>query len=240
VAATVALTAARDTGATSEELLKLYEDDNAKLRGALEEEKSIHGGLLVEAERERDEAQRRAEEVKSETFRLNQRIRTLEFQLKTKTGEVLGAELPPNLDDLKEWADRHLAGSVVISNRALRGAKESLYEDTSLAYQALLLLRDSYVPMRREGGEKLAAAYADGLRKLGLEEERSISGTRIGEQGDDYLVQHNGRKRELDRHLRKGNSRKPHHCFRLYFFWDDEDEQVVVGWLTSHLDTRQT
>ena len=49
-----------------------------------------------------------------------------------------------------------------------------------------------------------------------------------------------GTKRELDRHLKKGNSRNSRHCFRLYFFWDDEDEQVVVGWLTSHLDTRQT
>ena len=240
LAATLSLDVARKTGATSQELLRLYEDDNAKLRAAIDEEKAIHGGLLAEADRERDEAQRRAEEAKGEVFRLNQRVRTLESQLESKTGATSVAEIPTSLDDLKEWADWHLAGSIVVTNRALRGAKESDYEDPSLAYEALLLLRDRYVRMRREGGEELARAYADGLRELGLEDDRSISGTRLSEQGDDYLIPHNGRKRELDRHLKKGNSRESRHCFRLYFFWDHEDEQVVVGWLTSHLDTRQT
>jgi hypothetical protein len=129
---------------------------------------------------------------------------------------------------------------VVVANRALRGAKASDYEDPKLAYHALLLLRDHYVPMRREGGDQLAKAYADALRALGLEEAPSIAASRLGEQGDDYLIPYPGGKRELDRHLKKGNSRESKHCFRLYFFWDDEEEQVVVGWLTSHLDTRQT
>jgi hypothetical protein len=94
--------------------------------------------------------------------------------------------------------------------------------------------------MRREGGDQLAKAYADALRALGLEEAPSITPSRLGEQGDEYLIPYPGGKRELDRHLKKGNSRESKHCFRLYFFWDDEEEQVVVGWLTSHLDTRQT
>ena len=94
--------------------------------------------------------------------------------------------------------------------------------------------------MRRTGGEELSAAYSHALRDLGLEDERSISESRLDEQGDDYVIQYNGEKRELERHLRKGNSREPRHCFRLYFFWDTEGEQVVVGWLTSHLETRQS
>lgn len=94
--------------------------------------------------------------------------------------------------------------------------------------------------MRKKGGEELKKAYETELRKLGLSEDASISSTRLGEQGDEYLVLHRGQKRELERHLKKGTSRESRHCFRLYFFWDEEEEEAVVGWLTSHLDTRKT
>ena len=240
VAATVSLARAGNSGATKDDLLRLYEEDNAKLRAALDEEKALHGGLLAEADQERDETRRRADKSRGEVYRLNQRIRILEDQVKGKAGAAIERPLPGNLEDLKDWADKHLAGSVVLANRALRGAKESDYEEPALVYRALLLLRDHYVPMRRDGGDELAKAYAEALASHGPEEAGSITATRRGEQGDEYIVQHNGTKRELDRHLKKGNSRNSRHCFRLYFFWDDEDEQVVVGWLTSHLDTRQT
>ena len=40
----------------------------------------------------------------------------------------------------------------VILNRAYKAAKKSRLKNTKLAYQALLVLRDHYVPMHREGG----------------------------------------------------------------------------------------
>lgn len=240
VAATTSLAKARETGASRDELLRLYEEDNSKLRSALDEEKSLHSGLLSEADRERDDAQRRAEEARGEVYRLNQRIRTLESQIATKGGVSSEPQIPDTLVDLKDWADKNLAGSVFLTNRALRGAKESDYDEPELGFRALLLLRDHYVPMRRNGGDDLRRAYESALTRLGLTDEGSITANRLGEHGDEYIVQFAGRKHELDRHLKKGNSREPRHCFRLYFFWDDEDEHVVVGWLTSHLDTRQT
>ncbi len=231
---------ARASGASNVDLLKLYEEENAKLLATLDEQKSDHNWLLAEADREREEAQRRAEEAKSEVYRLKQRIRYLDQQSASRQNGSLAAQIPDDLSSLKEWAEAHLSGSVHLHGRALRGAKESDYEEPALVYQALLLLRDHYVPMRRGSSDALSNGYAQAMAALGLDEDRSITGTRLGEQGDEYLVQHNGKKRELDRHFRKGNSREARHCFRLYFFWDDEDEQVVVGWLTSHLDTRQS
>ena len=238
-AASIDLDKAREAGATTDQLLKLYEEDNVKLRAALEEEKSIHSSLLEVADGERDEAQRRAEEAKGEVYRLNQRIRSLEAQLGENDGGT-ATSLPRNLEGLKEWADEHLSGSIVLNGRALRGAKASEYEEPTLVYRALLLLRDFYVPMRRAGSEKRSQRYEAELTELGLEEERSISPTRLGEQGDEYFIQHKGKRRPLDRHLRRGNSREPRHCFRLYYLWDEEDKQVVVGWMTSHLETRQS
>ena len=230
---------AREDGASREEMLRLFEDDNVKLRTALDEEKAIHAGLLADAERERDEAQRRVEESKGELYRLRHRLRALEQQSKNRRDHA-EPPIPATLTEIKDWADTHLSGSVVLHGRALRGAKESDYESPQLVYQALLVLRDFYVPMRRGEGDVSKDDYSAALRNLGLEDSPSISPTRVGEQGDEYFVQHHGQKRLLERHLKKGTSKETRLSFRFYFFWDDEEEQVVVGWLTSHLDTRQS
>ena len=58
--------------------------------------------------------------------------------------------------------------------------------------------------------------------------------------GARIFVEFGGRRCELDRHLKGRNSRDPRLGFRLYFFWDDDTEQVVVGWLPNHLETRAT
>jgi hypothetical protein len=102
------------------------------------------------------------------------------------------------------------------------------------------VLRDYYVPMRRDGGLDLKDAFEQRCAELGLEEQPTFAGARSGEEGDTYFIKLGGRRLELDRHLKKGNSREPRYCFRLYFLWDDSSNQVVVGWLPSHLSTRAT
>lgn len=78
------------------------------------------------------------------------------------------------------------------------------------------------------------------LAELGLEESASFSRSRAGEQGDEYFVRFGERRRELDRHLKGSNARDERRRFRLYFFWDEDSQQVVVGWFPSHLSTRLT
>lgn len=43
---------------------------------------------------------------------------------------------------------------------------------------------------------------------------------------------------DLDRHIRGSSSREERFGFRLYFFWDDEGQQAVVGSFPTHLSTR--
>jgi hypothetical protein len=183
----VRLDDARDAGASNDDLLLLYEEEHSKLQAALEEDKALHAGLLDASDRERAEAQRRAEEAKSEVSRLYQRIRTLESLVKAQAGSD-EPPIPTDFGELKNWADKYLAGSVFIANRALRGANISEYEEPTLVYRALLLLRDYYVPMRREGGDEHRQRYKTALHGLGLSEDGSITATRLGEQGDEYLT----------------------------------------------------
>ncbi len=94
--------------------------------------------------------------------------------------------------------------------------------------------------MRREGGNELREAYLEALATEGIQEQRTFSGDRSGEHGDSYFLTHKGKKRELDRHLKGSSARNSRYGFRLYFFWDDEDEEVIVGGLPEHLPTRVT
>jgi hypothetical protein len=225
---------AQQSGSSNDELLALAEDEIAQLKSDLASQGQESGELLEVAEAEREAAEAEVLRLQGTLYHLQQRLQSLE----SAGGDATDVPIPNDLDELEQWAATHLAGTVELHNRALRGAKDSEFEDVSVIYQALLLLRDYYVPMRRHGGAELRQAFDQRCQELGIEEQQSFSGNRAGEQGDTYFIRMGHRRVELDRHLKKGNSREPRYCFRLYFFWDDTTSQVVVGWLPSHLTTR--
>lgn len=87
-----------------------------------------------------------------------------------------------------------------------------------------------------------AEQFVDSCKAIdsGLEERGAITNVAAGMQSDEYYVQYQGKKRKLERHLAKGNSKDPRYCLRIYFFWDDQDQVVVIGDLPHHLDTVAT
>ena len=223
----------RREASSDRELLEIALEENGELK---EESK----GLLEIAESEKSEAVQEAHQLRALVSHLRMRVQSLQRSARSETGSAKEPDLPASLDELREWAIEMLAGDVVLHRRALRGAKRSEYEDPVLVYQSLLLLRDFYVPMRRSVVDASRHSFEQACSNLGLTESGSITGTRRGEQGDTYVVNIGGRRRTLDRHLKKGDARDKRYCFRLYFFWDEGTEQVVVGWLPSHLETRAT
>ncbi len=225
---------ARQSGSSNDELLALAEEEIEQLKKDLATQGQENSALLGIAEAEREGAEAEVQRLRGTLHHLQQRLQSLE----TDRGEATDIPVPDDLAELEDWAETHLAGTVELHHRALRGAKDSEYQCTSVIYQALLLLRDYYVPMRRKGGLELKQAFLRRCEELGIEERSSFAGKRAGEQGDTYFIRVGGRRVELDRHLKKGNRRDPRDCFRLYFCWDDTTRQVVVGWLPSHLSTR--
>ena len=223
----------RREASTDRELLEIALEENKELK---EESKY----LLEIAESEKSKAVQKAHELRATVSHLRFRVQSLQSNVRSETGRIGESDLPASLDGIKEWAIKMLAGDVVLHSRALRGAKRSEYEDPILVYRSLLLLRDFYVPMRRSVVDASRHSFEQASSNLGLTESGSITGARRGEQGDTYVVKYGGSNRTLDRHLKKGDARDKRYCFRLYFFWDEGTEQVVVGWLPSHLETRAT
>ena len=228
-----------EQGASESELLDFALDENKRLLQELEEERETNKSLLSIADNERDQTQEEVDLLRQFNHVLRARVDGLEASL-ADTGTNKDVEIPDNLDDISSWCEQYVGDSVFILNRAYRGLSKSQFEDTELIYKALLLLRNHYAPTRRAGGIEQKNAFEEACRDLGIEETESISRNRAGEEKGRYFVYYAGKRVFLDRHLKKGDARDPRYCFRLYFFWDQDDERVVVGWLPSHLDIRST
>lgn len=225
-------------GGSQAELLQLYEDDNKRLEGELQEERDRFVGQVTALEDERDQAIEQRDEMRRQAFDLRERIRGLHDQLNRAADPVPKAPTPETLHGFEVWCREHLAGAVDVHNRANRGVQKSKYEHPKLIYQALLLMRDHYVPMRRTGLAEHRAAFEKVCKALQLED--SFVGEATKTHSKQYTVKYGGKPRMLDRHLKRGASHDERRNFRMYYFWDDETETVVVGWLPSHLDNSMT
>ena len=152
---------------------------------------------------------------------------------------------PADLQGIEGWCcnEAALRDRVLVMPRAINEARASSFGDAALVYKSLKILASQNWDLRVYGGPDRKRAWHVALESLGLTVAPSISKSRAGEQGDEYYVSYpagSPLKRFLEQHLKKGNDRDPHLCFRLYFFWDKKKRLVVVGWLPSHLDTRAT
>lgn len=147
------------------------------------------------------------------------------------------APAPTTLGELEQWAAAR-ADQIVVLPRAIAAAKRSQPEAVGLVYDALEMLAELY-PATKKG-----SVPRDALKRrcveLGLSIGRSIDAGRAGQAGDDYFVTYKGRRRFLESHLGRGNSRDSRFILRIYFFYDEEDEVVVVGWLPTHLSNSMT
>jgi hypothetical protein len=228
----------KQAGGTDAALLALYESDNDHLRKELQEQKEQYDGLLAAADSERAAAAEAAAIAKTQALERAHRIRLLDQRLSVAVSTPEAASVPASLEQFEEWCKEHLVGAVELVNRAYQGVRKSDFHDPGFIYKTLLMLRDFYVPMRIEGSPERRDAYLNQLAELQLEDSLTGDGVKYAE--DLYSVQYAGGRRLLDRHLKGSNSRDRRFGFRLYFFWDDEGQVVVVGWLPSHLQNRLT
>ncbi|MCC7147432.1 MAG: hypothetical protein IT443_13390 [Phycisphaeraceae bacterium] len=233
-------------------------DESSTLRTQIESLQQAHKeevealkAKLTEAQKDVEEFDDLSSQYKTEVERVARENRSLQSQndalrlaIEKKTGKSADATvvIPTTYDDMPDWVDHQLAGRLVFHPRAVQGVKKANYEDIELVYHSLLLLAGEYRNMRlgHDGAQK---AWDAGLTRLGLRFDKSISKERAGEQGETYFVRYplgSTQRQFLELHLRKGTTKDDRYCLGIYYFFDEDTSQVVVGWLTNHLDTRAT
>jgi hypothetical protein len=222
------LDAAKRAQASDVELTRLYEEDNDQLRDDLKAAED----LLEERSRRQRIVEEERDEFAREVYALRVRVDQLHTALAAR-GTVETVPTPDNYEDIDDWVQQYVGGSLVLLPRALRAVKKSEYAEPSLVYKALLLLGREYRNLRL--GRIPQQALDEALSESGVE----ISGTgnlaHLMQWREDYEVSWRGTNCFLDMHLKKGTARAPRHCLRIYFFWDQDSEQVIIGHLPDHL-----
>ena len=190
---------------------------------------------------ELENATAEAEYYKQENAALRLRLDALRAHLIRQNGESPDAELPiPNsYKEMSEWVKEHLAGRLILHPRAERALSKAEYTEVGMVYRALLILANEYRDSRMGVGTD--EAFRDVLAQYGMNFSGSIDKSRAGQEGEAYYVKYpigSSQRVFLQFHIVRGNSREDRYCMRIYFFWDEDTNQVVVGWLPSHLSNR--
>jgi hypothetical protein len=186
-----------------------------------------------------DDADAARKNAESELVALRKYCELLKRRLDDKKNEI---PLPDKYAAMPGWVDKHLGGKLFLHPRAVDNLRNAIYENVPLVYEALLLLGNSYrnarlaVPGAQEEWEGECA-------RLHMEYEHSVRESQLGIYRNKYTVAYplnSPKTRVLEYHLRRGTARDERRCLRIYFFWDDKEKIVVVGWLPNHLTTSQT
>ncbi len=212
-----------------------YETRIAALRDEIERLESENEYFVDEA----GHAESEATLLRQDRFLLEERVARLIAELDGRDVPDGAAEhLPERIFDVPDWARARLGRRLMLLPRAVRELKGGDFEDVPLLCEALKLLAQDYYDM--QVGNLRVAEFTDRVRALGLTWGQSTDETQAGRYGEAYYVQYplqqgRGRRTFLQQHLRKGTSFESKHCLRIYFFWGEEDQKVVVGSLPKHL-----
>lgn len=152
-------------------------------------------------------------------------------------------ERPPvdlTYEQIAKWVEQYYPDRLYLHPRAVRALKSAVYQNPSMVYRCLILLAEDYYDYRkgrinRDAFLQRCSAVDPGLSECGFGE-----GSDILEQGDEYYITYGGKRRLLERHLKKGVSHNALYCLRIYFFWDDKTSHVVIGSLPGHLRSSLT
>ncbi len=177
-----------------------------------------------------DRAEKTAKELGQKLSVANLRIQHLTAQLATHDDKPdSNIPLPNNWANFSDWCEMHLKDRVLLSPRARREVSAPLFEDVAVAGRCLLWLANDY----RQGRLESNAGSLRGPIESGLKNDRcGADQFKFGWQGKQFNVRW---------HIKNGgNTRDPMRCLRIYYFWDDASQQVVIASMPAHIHTDAT
>ena len=218
---------------STQDLIELYEEDLAQSKQACKEMTEMAESYSRDCETEQENNR----QLRQRITKLMLQVSNLETRLQRalQAGETL-VSIDGSYEEIPTWIEENYPGCLYLSSRAKRSLKKAAYEDVRLVYQCLQLLATSYYAYRM--GSKTYEDFTTDMHNVdsGLKEAGAVTETAAGMYGDDYKIEYKGKKRLFERHIGKGTQKDPCKTLRIYYFWDDEDQIVVIGDLPMHLD----
>lgn len=127
----------------------------------------------------------------------------------------------------QRWADK-----IELTSHGEKSLLDSGFKDIKLIVAAFDLLAIEYhqtYANKLRIDDAIAATEA-----IGIEFKPSMSDTTMGNH-PIYQRQYNNRPADFSRHLCMGTSRRPEHCMRIHFEWDEEQNKIVIHHAGNHL-----
>ena len=125
---------------------------------------------------------------------------------------------------------------IEVHSRAVRALKKSVYARPDRLYAALDILNREYTQMRTNQTGYSPEIINAQLSAIGLRLKSIAS----WHHNDNYIVEWQGQKRRITHEVcSKSSPVDPTRTLRIYFFWDEEREKIVLCWLPSHLPVNQ-
>lgn len=216
----------RQAGSSEAEQLKAAQIQIDALKDDLERSRAETEQWLSEYARADEEARNYQQQLRGAQFRIQQLL----AQIKERGDEPdSAAQLPESWDAFADWCDEILSGRVMLSGRARRETKSADFDDPQTAARCLLWLANEYRDSRMNGAAgDLRKPIADGIHN-----------ERCGADSFDFAW--NGRQVPVEWHIKNGgNTRDPRRCLRIYYFWDEESQVVVIATMPAHVRTGAT
>lgn len=147
---------------------------------------------------------------------------------------------PTHCEDIVDWAEKRFGQRLAILPRAKRALAKSGHPDPGRIARAIDLL----VTLKRAtylGDRQAIDGFEQRLLELRLRDGFSNAERLKGQTGSAYVVDYQGQKRLLDKHLCSVSSGfNDPKMIRIYYTYDRADAKVVLGWLPTHLPTSQS
>lgn len=234
-----AIAAVRQTSSDAE-LSRIFEAENQRLDSELKSLRAEFDQWLDDADHERSESARIIDELKTDVSNYRAQVESLRAAL--ATGQR-GTNRQPLLEyeTFEDWAARNVSSNVWFAPKAIREIeKNGQFDSPGLIGDAINMMDDLYVPMRRNPGTEAAAAFAERLEELSCEDQACFKEKNNTKAFPEYSVTYRGEKFLCERHIKHGGGTDPRRYFRIYYHWHDEDRIILVGHLPSHLDNKLT
>ena len=147
---------------------------------------------------------------------------------------------PLDSADIARWAETCLADQIVVLPRAQRALRGSRHPDPRRISEALVLLAGHKL-MGYRGVPSIIGEFESGLLKLRMRDGFSNAERLKGRTGADYVVEFDGRRLLLERHLCSNSSGfNDPRMIRIYYAFDKVSQKIIIGWLPSHLQTSKS
>ena len=213
-------------GASNTKRLSAAQTQIAALKDDLTTAEEMQELLSDELDAAEDRAQTAEAQLTAASYRIQQLLDQIKAQGESPDANI---SLPSSWEEFADWCDQNLVGRVLLSPRARREVKGPQFKDIAAAARCLLWLANDYRERRLNGG--------DG--DLRIQIESGLHNDRCG--ADSFKIDWQGRRVDVDWHVKNGgNTRSPARCLRIYYFWDDAMQQVVIASMPAHVRTGAT